>query len=1178
MITTDSTARSSRYRIMESAISFTENYQDTNLHGNPIYDVVYVSLVSNASIMVYDANNGIDYGADLQYKRWRLNGATTGLVSPDAHNIYAKLSKTDSNPIGDIVFSTYNYTTQGVSEEKDAEGNPIKDYSGTHWMIKIGTLSALTSPSSEHPDRTLTFDPGKLGTQQDNNEKGGGWVAEMFDVVVADPNRIKPRLWFDELKVLGKSIFDSIADFYKGFRIGNGENAKEITSVATDKSVSEDSDNAIATPAYVKAFSEGRYLRRDTQDPQSVSGPVTFEQDVTVKGNQSVSGNQSISGKQEVTGTTTLHDDLTIGDFIEQGDLIQGAQVTKDGIASFAKVKTPSMQVYELTLNRKTAVQGEFVFSDGEVVENVEFLGADTYLLTVRALYEGYITTFKKDDILYSNINIIGESAKTGKCWMYVTAVNGNEITAVHYPYEACPAGENINPVPYMTITRHGNISDKTRQDLFIISSEASSLTMLRGVSAPIVSSEGLYGVVIGKLPATLLEYIHTAGIGYVNGEDPYVYARGVIVQDLIMLDYQGQPIPTEAYRGEWQAKTKYYNKGNVYDSVTHQGSLWQCIAAETTEEPSDNSEDWIKKVSKGEDGDMPTIFTITSSLTSIHQDSSGKLNTNILDIWVNAVGAPSNFEIKDQATLDAYGLSVWFNIDEQEDVRTRLKLIIGGADSIEVEEGGAIIVAEEDDDDGGAYITLESESIDISSVQSKINIYLVRDADEDGFGVDENRMYIPVMRDGQRGRMLYPAGVYDNTKEYMIENNSAPFVKYQVLEGKPTYYVLIWEGGAVKGIEPNSEGSDKYWRPFTYMNYLFAEFFMANWAKFGGDNGAVFYDRWLFSQKGREDNETTDSYYSDVTEPIFNSLSDFVGWSPNLALDFKNGKILAKDADITGHINATSGDIDNVKATNITVNSGVIGGFQISDSSIGTTSSINEKAKLYLSNDLITASGNGGNVRLGPSAMPSSIGVSALGYFKNIKESEVATNSILPAYGLIIETTTNRYNYAIKAEGAITANKGFIKNPSFSHYKLTGGQTFEPYWNSLYDFHNPFKWLIRAKDGTVYFILPTYKTVQGWLNIDSSENFIVDITVVRDYDSDNNSKITIYGRNNDYSDAWGGRYNTTDYPAIRKNNESGAGQFVDVTAMRRLITFTLVYNKDGVEDKYYAYTDTINV
>ena len=40
--------------------------------------------------------------------------------------------------------------------------------------------------------------------------------------------------------------------------------------------------------------------------------------------------------------------DVTIGDFLDTGDSIQGAKVTKEGHASFASVKSPYMEIFEL--------------------------------------------------------------------------------------------------------------------------------------------------------------------------------------------------------------------------------------------------------------------------------------------------------------------------------------------------------------------------------------------------------------------------------------------------------------------------------------------------------------------------------------------------------------------------------------------------------------------------------------------------------------------------------------------------------------------------------------------------------------------------------------------------------------------------------------------------------------
>lgn len=938
MITTDKTARSSRYRILESAISFTENYQNTNLKGKPIYDVVYVGIVSNASIMVYDVNNGIDFGADLQYKRWRLSGATTGLASPEAHNIYAKLSKSDSNLVGDIVFSTYNYTTQGVSEETDAEGNPLKDYSDTHWMIKIGTLSALSNPSSDAPDRTLTFDPGQLGTQKDNNEKGGGWVAEMFDLIVIDPKLIKAKLWFEDIKVKGESFFEKVVNFYDGIRLGNGENAKVITSVAADIAANEDDDKAIATPSYVKVFSEARYLRYDISEEQSVAGTITFEQDVTVQ------GDQTVGGSQVVQGTATFQEDVTIGNHIEQGDIIQGAKITKDGMASFAGIKSPSMQIYELNYNRKTAVQGEYVFSDGETIEKVEYITTegtaidssvyngeeyDYILLTVRTPYAGYITTFKPEDILYSNVNMIGESgtgAKTGKCWMYVLseseeAINGNTIKARLYAPSACPSG-NIAPQPHMTISRHGNITDKSRQDLFIISSENSNMVMLRGVNSPIIANEGMYGVVVGKLPESLFKYVKDTA-SYVSDTDPYVYARGVIVQDLIMLDYQGKPIAQERYRGDWnqavakglvEGEDKYQFSASLIDTVTYNGSLWRCGATDTEVTPKDGIAEWHKKVSKGDDSTAVVYQLKPSANVVYYRTAENKLSVDNLEVVVGVTDNDGYYEIADQYTLEQQGLAVYYAVDGEGEP-TLLNISSDG--QFVLEDGSGLIIAET-----GNELLLEGDSLDISAIKDNITLYL-KDIETN----DDRATYIiPVIKDGEegkQGRMLYPAGEWNATKKYAIENNSAPFVRYQANKNsKPTYYVLVWEGDAISGIDPATDVANNggHWKAFSYMNYLFAEFLMANWARFGGENGGVFYEKWLFSQDGVT-SEGEEIHYSDYDGDIFDEKGELgKGFTPNLAIDFKTGAVMMNNLTEMFHNYGQVGYVEMGKYNNIIV------------------------------------------------------------------------------------------------------------------------------------------------------------------------------------------------------------------------------------------------------------------
>lgn len=384
--------------------------------------------------------------------------------------------------------------------------------------------------------------------------------------------------------------------------------------------------------------------------------------DSTVMGSQNVIGSVDVGKNETISGTLRIKKSgegdtniaVVIGDYLEQGDTIQGAKITKDGIASFASIKTPSLQVYELVYNRETAVQGEFVLSDGDTVENVTYICADgsqftnqqigygeftpTYTenedgtgswnflyirLGLKLPYEGYMTTFKANDILYANVNNIGESgeaASSGKCFMRVlvneeiegvdgVAENGTVLNVYLYPHSETPSGINILPATCMVITRHGNETNKDRQDIFLISSDDGRIAQLTGVDSPIVKHDTAYGIVLGRLPHNLIEYVKSAGYSYLNEDHPYLYARGAIVQDLIRIDYKGKVIKTQNYRGIWNAdiaasEDNYYDANDIsYDTVTHNGSLWQCNKSKTIEEPRGGINDWLLLIAKGDDG-----------------------------------------------------------------------------------------------------------------------------------------------------------------------------------------------------------------------------------------------------------------------------------------------------------------------------------------------------------------------------------------------------------------------------------------------------------------------------------------------------------------------------------------------------------------------------------------------
>lgn len=481
----------------------------------------------------------------------------------------------------------------------------------------------------------------------------------------------------------------------------NGGNRIKIIS-ALDNSTRPSDANVHSAKRVERCF-----LRKDIDDV--VEGNPTFEKNITVKGtaeidtlvvskdskvigNSEVAGNSSVAGSQtiekdsrtrgdhSVEGTLRIADGgddesaIVVGNYVGEGDIVQGARISKKGVATFAAIKTPSLQVYELTYNRKTAVQGEFIFSDGDTVENVLYIDLDgnehtpqqvsyeeyfpyqvnedgSYILDsdgrkvpnfkcikllLKTPYEGYITTFKEYDILYSNINNIGasgQSATTGKCFMRVlTADEVNEMGIVPseeknilyvtlYDDNDVPSGVNMLPAPWMDITRHGNTTNTNRQDVFIISSEERRLAQLVGVNSPIISYDTMYGIVLGELPDVLYEYVRNAGYNYLDENKPYLYAQGAIIEDLILIDYKGKVIKNQRFRGIWDKDVaesddnKYRVTETTYDTVSHNGSLWQCNADGTKEEPHAGSNAWILIVAKGEDG---TSIKVTDSYDDI--------------------------------------------------------------------------------------------------------------------------------------------------------------------------------------------------------------------------------------------------------------------------------------------------------------------------------------------------------------------------------------------------------------------------------------------------------------------------------------------------------------------------------------------------------------------------------
>ena len=306
----------------------------------------------------------------------------------------------------------------------------------------------------------------------------------------------------------------------------------------------------------------------------------------------------TVEGPTEFRQRVTFGEDLRTSNFISSLFAGKGAGIDQAGNAEFESVRVRSaLEVLELLVNRLSAIEGDQVLTESDTIERVEDLGDGCYGLHLRSKWEGYFTAQVENNVLEGIINTL--AAGSGECrtsWMRVNSVNApaNYIEVVLYPDEETPAGKNYPPTELMRIARRGNQTDPTRQRCLYLSSTEGRIVRLTGVTKPILDASN-YGATLGTLP----EFLTAMGLPVIEGQD-YVYARGLIVQDIIRIDYQGHPIAEVVDRGLWTEGESYYasalnpSTGRYETSdVWFHGCRYRCAKTGTTSAPAWNSTAW---------------------------------------------------------------------------------------------------------------------------------------------------------------------------------------------------------------------------------------------------------------------------------------------------------------------------------------------------------------------------------------------------------------------------------------------------------------------------------------------------------------------------------------------------------------------------------------------------------
>ena len=286
---------------------------------------------------------------------------------------------------------------------------------------------------------------------------------------------------------------------------------------------------------------------------------------------------------------------LKFGDFIDSIIAGKGAGIYPDGRGQFEKLEVRSaMIVKELIYNRWFAQEGNVTYSESGTIERIEQLEDGTYDLYLRRRWDNDITAFKEQDVSYGSVNNLNTTGEYYDSWFRVLNVMQaeNKINVVLYPDEEVPGGKNYPPASGMVITRRGNAVDEERQGFWYISSYEGCICMLDGVTKPILE-ESNYSIIIGKLKR--LELFDNLPINY---RQSYVYCRGIAIQDLMRINYQGVVVVQLNDRGFWslevaQSENPYTAGKETVDTVWHYGCRWKCLVTGTTDEPRYASTGW---------------------------------------------------------------------------------------------------------------------------------------------------------------------------------------------------------------------------------------------------------------------------------------------------------------------------------------------------------------------------------------------------------------------------------------------------------------------------------------------------------------------------------------------------------------------------------------------------------